>query len=279
MFTTPFATRVRLGALAGILLAATRLSAATVLVPVAARVHGQNDAYWAVELRVMNRTDAVRTFSIQDWIGTDGWKPATYTVPAHTTMSLGGADIFNAPLPLSGAAGLAIIDADPEVLAQSAVLAGIWRPGGVTFSCPSFDGGGSLSDCGGLAGAGPLIDSLAFVPPAHALFIPWLHTDEARRTNLVIINPDDAPAHVSVAIVSQDGLTMHTEQYVFSPRSYNQLSDVFARPPWSEIRTANLRIPFGGAAAAATITSDTRLVGMAYVISNDNNSLTISLPR
>lgn len=279
MSTTRFATRARLATLGALILATCRLSAASVLVPVVARVHGQADALWAVELRVMNRSDVARTFRIEDWIGTDGWKRATYTVPAHTTLSLGGRDIFNAQLPPSGAAGLAIVDADPDLFVQSTVLSGIWNPGGVSYYCSSFDGGSYPSDCGGIVGAGPLIDNLVFSPAGKALFIPWLHTDEARRTNLVIVNPDDAPAHVSVTIESQDGLTKHTEEYLFPPRSYNQLGDIFASPPWAEIRSANQRIPFGGAAAAATITSDTRVVGMAYVISNYNNSLTIALPR
>lgn len=279
MSTTRFATRILLTALFGLFLAAHHLSADTVLVPVAARVHGQEDALWTVELRVMNRTDVARTFRVEDWIGTDGWKPATYTVPPHATMSLGGSDVFNAQLPPSGAAGLAILDADPELLVQSSVLTGIWAPGGVTFYCSSFNGGGNVADCGGNVGAGPLIDGLAFSPAGKPLFIPWLHTDFVRRTNLVIVNPDDAPAHVSVTIVSQDGLTAHTEEYLFPPRSYNQLGDIFAQPPWSEIRKANERIHFDGAAAAATITSDTRVAGMAYVIGNFDNSLTVSLPR
>lgn len=279
MSTTRFATRSRRAALAGLFLAAPYVSAATVLVPVAARVQGQNEALWEVELRVMNRTDVARTFSIQDWIGTAGWNPVTYTVPPHATMSLGGADIFNAQVSPSAAAGLAILDADPELLVQSAVLTGIWRPGGVSYLCPSFDGGTYQVGCGGIVGAGPLIDGLTFSPPGKAVYIPWLHTDEARRTNLVIVNPDDTPAHVSVVIVSQDGLTSHTEEYVFEPRSYNQFGDIFARPPWSEVRKANERVHLGGAAATATITSDTRVVGMAYVIGNFDNSLTISLPR
>ncbi len=279
MFTTRFATKTCLVVLAGLFLAAPCLSAATVLVPVAARVHGQNDALWAVELRVVNRTDVARTFRVEDWIGTDGWSPATHTVPANATLSLGGGDIFNAQQPPSGTAGLAILDADPELLVQSAVLTGIWRPGGVSYSCESFNGGTYMAGCEGIVGAGPIIDNLAFAPAGKALFIPWLHTDFARRTNLVIVNPDDAPAHVSVVIVSQDGLTTHTQEYVFEPRSYNQLGDIFAWPPWLQIREANELIPFGAAAATATITSDTRIVGMAYVIGNYDNSLTIALPR
>lgn len=279
MSTTRFETRACFAALAGLLLASHSLSATPALVPVALRVRGQNEALWAVEVRVTNRTDAARTFRVADWIGTPGWKPATFTVPPRATMSLGGADIFNGPYSPSAVVGLATLDADPELLVQSAVLTGIWRPGGVSDFCPSFDGGTFPAGCQGIVGAGPLIDGLAFSPAGKALFVPWLHTDEGRRTNLVIVNPDEAPAHVTVSIVSQDGLTTHTEEYAFEPRSYNQLNDLFAQLPYSEIRAANERIPFGAAAANATITSDTRIVAMAYVIGNEDNSLTISLPR
>lgn len=279
MSTTRFATRTCFAALVGLLFASHSLFASPVLVPVALRVPGQNEALWSVEVRVTNRTDAAHTFRVADFIGTAGWRPTTFTVPPRATMSLGGADVFNGPYSLSAVFGLAILDADPELLVQSAVLTGIWRPGGASYTCESFNGGTYMAGCEGIVGAGPLIDGLAFSPVGKALFIPWLHTDEGRRTNLVIVNPDDVPARVSVTIASQDGLTTHTEEYVFEPRSYNQLGDIFAQPPWYEIRAANERIPYGGAAATATITGDTRLVAMAYVIGNEDNSLTISLPR
>src|ERR1035437_17181 len=91
--------------------------------------------------------------------------------------------------------------------------------------------------------------------------------------------PDDVPAHVTVSVTSQDGSTTATESYGLSPRSYNQVNDLFLQEPWSAIYIANSYIQGGGAAASATIRSDTRLLAMAYVISNYNNSLTISLPR
>ena len=279
MSTTRFAAVLRPAALAGLLLASRGLSATPVLVPVALRVHGQNEALWSVEARITNRTDAARTFRVADFIGTPGWKPATFTVPPRATISLGGADIFNGPYTSSAVFGLAVLDADPELLVQSAVLTGIWRPGGVSYVCPSFDGGTYPAGCQGIVGAGPLVDGLAFSPAGKALFIPWLHTDEGRRTNLVLVNPDEVAAHVSVVVVSQDGLTTRTEDYVFEPRSYNQLGDLFAQAPFAEIRAANERSPFGAAAATSTITGDTRLVAMAYVIGNEDNSLTISLPR
>jgi hypothetical protein len=282
MYITRFVTK-RARAFALVTLAALApcpLAANTVLVPVVARVHGQNDALWSTEVRVTNRTDAPKQFSVVDWIGTPGWKATTYVVAPHSMTSLGGADVFGAFVGAPGPAGLAICEAEAGLLFQSAVLAGIWAPGGVLDFCPSYDGGGG-PDCGGLAGAGPIIDGLVFANPGQDINIPWLHTAPNRRTNLVLINPDVAAAHVEVSVQSQDGLTTMTDTFVLAPRSYNQINDVFAQEPWSAVRVANQRIPVygGGAAASATISSDTRLLAMAYVISNDNNSLTVSLAR
>lgn len=273
----------RLIALSAVLLGGVPLSAETVLVPIVARVYGQRDAAWTTEVRITNRTDLPKIFKILDWVGTSGFKPASYTIPPHSTTSIGGsnmfgADMFGAGLPQAGAVGLAICDADTGILVQSAVLSGIGT-GGVTEQCPSYDGGGGK--CPGLSGAGPILDGLAFSSVGHETYIPWLHTEEFRRTNLVLINPDDTAAHVTVSIKSQDGLTTIEADYAFAPRSYNQINDVFAREPWSAVRVANERIPVygGGAAASATISSDTRLLAMAYVISNNNNSVTVSLAR
>jgi hypothetical protein len=258
------------------LAAAYPLAASTVLVPIVAYAHGQSDASWITEVRIANRTDLPKQFRVVDWIGTPGWRAMTYTVAPHSTTSIGGAAVFGAFVP--PVVGLAICEADADLLVQSAVLSGIWTGGGgVSYSCPSYDGGGLPLSCPGLSGAGPIIDGLVFSSPGQDVYVPWLHTEEFRRTNLVLINPDGVVAHVRVAIQSQDGLTTMTETFVLAPRSYNQINDEFSKEPWFAIRAANQLIE--GAAAAATISSDTRLLAMAYVISNYNNSLTISLPR
>lgn len=280
-FVTSSARAIALGTL--VLLAPCPLTASPVLVPIVAYVHGQNDASWITEVRITNRSDVPKQFRVVDWIGTPGWKGATYAVAPHSTTSLGGADVFGS-FAAPGAVGLAICDADADLLVQSAILSGIWiGAGGVSYSCPSYDGGGRGTPvaCPGLSGAGPIIDGLVFSNPGQDTYIPWLHTEETRRTNLVLINPDDVPAHVTVSVISQDGSATATDSYVLPPRSYNQVNDLFSQEPWSAIRMANGGIPFPerAAAASATISSDTRLLAMAYVISNYNNSLTISLPR
>ncbi len=259
------------------------LAADAVLVPIVAGVHGQKDASWETEVRITNRTDAPKRFNIVDWIGTPGWKATAYVVAPHSTTSLGGAQVFGAFVRSPGVAGLAICEADTGLVVRSAVLAGIWTGGGgAQDGCSSFDGGGVESPCFGLPGAGPIIEGLVFTSTGQDVEIPWLHSAFDRRTNLVLINPDDSGAVITVSIVSQDGSSTQSMSYEVAGRSYNQINDLFSQEPWSAIRTANAGIQTsfgGGAAASATITSDKRLLAMAYVISDHNNSLTISLPR
>ncbi len=262
---------------AAALLLPFRLAGETVLVPIASRVFGQQNAAWTTEVRITNRTGTPLQFTIADWIGTPGFIPATYTVPPHSTTSLGGSDVFRGPV--ESAYGLAICTADPGLFVQGAVLSGI---GGRGWSgddaCMSYDGGGMT--CPGDAGAGPLIEGLRFADPGEETWVPWLHTAWTRRTNLVLVNPDDQAALVTVTITSQDGGTTVSDSLLLPARSYNQLNDLFSQQPWRAISEANgLMIPCCGAGASAVITSDHRLLAMSYVISNNNNSLTISLPR
>lgn len=276
-FATSRAPAIALAAF--VLLAPSTLVASVVLVPVVAAVHGQNDVLWETEIRITNRTDELRRFSVVDLIGSPGWLPATYSVAPHSTMSLGGADVFSAFVPPAGAVGLAVFEIDSSLLVQSAVLSGAWAPAEGYDFCPGYDGGGAA--CRGLPGAGPTIEGLAFSGPGQAVFLPWLHSEGSRRTNLVLINPSDVAAHVRVSVQSQDGLTTATGTYALAPRSYNQVNDLFSQEPWTTIRAANSSYlgGFRGAAASATIVSDTRLLAMGYVISNVNNSLTVSVPH
>ena len=275
-----FATSRALALAALAVFSPSALAASVVLVPIVAAVHGQNDVLWETEIRVTNRTDERRSFSIVDWIGTPGFRPMTYSVPPHSTMSLGGADVFDEVLPASGAAGLAVFETDGSLLVQTVVLSGVWAPAEGYDFCPGYDGGGA-DPCRGFAGAGPIIENLAFSGPGQAVFLPWLHSEQSRRTNLVLINPSDVAAHVMVSVQSQDGLTTTTGSYSLAPRSYNQINDLFSKEPWTTIRAANSSTlgGFKGASASATIVSDTRLLAMGYVISNVNNSLTVSLPH
>ena len=197
------------------------IAAGPVLIPIVTRVHGQADSLWETEIRVTNGTDAVKQFRVVDWIGTENWKPAVYLVAPHSTTAIGGYDVIGAvgPLP-SGAVGLAICEADEGLIVQSALLSGVWSGGGgVSYSCPPWDGGGRYQACYGWPGAGPILEGLGFSRPGQEVQVPWLHTEASRRTNLVLVNPDDVAASAVVSIRSQDGATVATETIWLAPRS------------------------------------------------------------
>jgi hypothetical protein len=250
---------------------APSLGAEPALVPIVAGAHGVHNALWSSEVRLTNRADAPRQLTVVDWIGDGDWHAATYVVPAHSTRSIGGFDF--AGFPMNPVVGIAVCDADPGLLVQTAILTGIYSVS-LKEPCPSFDGGGS--PCLGPVGAGPLVEDLAFTAPGVVTFVPWLHSHDSRRTNLVIVNPDSVTGHVTLRVASQDGGETATAQFDVGARSLLQLNDLFAREPWSTVRRAN---GYDRGGATATLSSDTRLLAIAYVIGNYDNSVTVSTPR
>ena len=242
----------------------------TILLPIVGGVHGVNNAQWEVEVRAINRSDVTKHLAVVDWIGTPNWKPTSYDVPPHSTLSVGGWPFAGGGT--SAVSGTAVCTADDGLLVQAAVLTGWWSAG-LQEPCWSFDGGYFI--CLGPVGGGPIVEGLAFTPAGDETFLPWLHTFINRRTNLSLTNPDDVPAHVTVSITSQDGMTTRSAEYVVPAHSLVQLNDLFVTEPWDAIRA----IQRGGSAATAIIKSDTRLLALAYVISNEDNSLTISVPH
>lgn len=264
------------GVLAGVtLLVSPQVRAATVLVPIVAGAHGLNRALWSSEVRMTNRTDAPLRLSVIDWIGTNGWRANSFSVPAHAIVSVGGFDFAGLPAGAGSAvAGIAVCTADDALIVQAAILTGTYTIS-LVEPCPSYNGGGST--CLGPVGAGPTVENLRFAAAGVDTFLPWLHTDEERRTNIVLVNPDDRDAHATLNLSSQDGSVTESAQVVIPPHTYFQINDVFSREPWSAVRTANHAKNVAG--STARVTSDTRLLALVYVIGNDNNSLTISVPR
>ncbi len=245
--------------------------------------HGANDSVWGTEVRVFNRSDTTKQFAVVDWIGTPGWKPSTYTIEGHSTLSIGGYYIYGGAYdPATPPVGLAVCDADDGLIVQTAVLGGptyaSLNPLGNPY-CQSYDGGGPgfFIPCSPFAG--PIVEGInALFSAGDELFVPWLHTVSNRRTNLVLFNVDNSVSHVTVTVTSGDGRTAESKSYEIPARSLLQLNDIFSKDPWRAIRVANAHLLHTGA-ASATIVGDTRLYAVAYVISSYNNGLTISLPR
>lgn len=264
----------------------------TVAVDVLGRPTGMEiptPVHFSTEVRVTNLSGAPKRFAVVDWIGSCGFVPREHTVAPGATLSLGGWSLFglapDEPLPacVTGPVyGVAVAEADQSLLVQTALLASPLetRPTpAVIHLCKSWEGGlnhAGLPFCN--PGAGPVVDNGGGFFPANAtLHLPWLHTDEGRRTNLVLVNPDDAAAEATLVVTSADGKLSVPYTLTLAARAYVQLNDLFSQFPWSAVRDHNRGLD--SAAARATVRSAGRLYAVAYVHSNYDGGTSVVLPR
>ena len=250
---------------------------------------GVGGVLWGTELRVTNLTAAARGLTVKDWIGTTGWQTSSVLVAPQSTVSLGGWSVFNPnsviedhPEPVFGAA---VLDVDDGLVVQSGILAGpnpsIPQVGpGAGSRCPGWRGGYSYRlnlDGSCNSGSGPIADLVSgFFAPSNEVDILWLSTDDDRRTNLSFINPDQSGATMTVQLLSADGSSAQSVSVYVPARGISQLTDVF-RNGGTSVKAAN--DARGASAARARVSSSTRFYALAYIISNDNNTVGIGLPR
>jgi hypothetical protein len=287
------ASAARIGLCLLALLFAQRMPAAEVVIPdIVAHSIGIGGVLWGTEVRVTNLTAVPHSLTVTDWIGTPGWTPSTISVPAYSTVSVGGWDVFAPNLASSiedhpeAVFGAAVLDVDNGLFVQSVVLSGPNPPippgpaDGGSLKCPGWLGGyyyrlKYVGNCN--TGSGPIADVVSgFFAPTDQVDLLWLSTDDVRRTNVTFVNPDTTGATMSVHFTGADGVTT-ADVGVFVPaRGIAQLTDVF-RNAAAAVKAANHAA--NASAARAHITSSTRFYALAFVISNDNNTAGISLPR
>lgn len=287
------ASAARIGLCVLSLFLTRQMPAAEVVVPdIVAHSIGIGGVLWGTEVRVTNLTAAPHSLTVTDWIGTPGWTPSTISVPAFATVSVGGWDVFAPNLASSvedhpeAVFGAAVLDVDDGLVVQSVVLAGLVPapsngPGvGVGLKCPGWQGGYFFrSATGGTCntGSGPIADVVSdFFAAIDQVDLLWLSTDNVRRTNVTFVNPDTTDATISVHFTAADGVTTADVGVFVPPRGIAQLTDVF-RNAAATVKAANDAA--SASAARAHITSSTRFYALAFVISNDNNTAGISLPR
>ena len=179
--------------------------------------------------------------------------------------------------------GAFTIQADPGLSVETAVLAGrLPPPGGGTadcsyFMCPSWQGGYPVHGALCNDGAGPVFDTdRDFFAVGAPITLPWLHTQDTRRTNITFYNPDAVEATVSLTITPADGTSAVTQTITVPAHSVLQINNVFSSPPFDAVRAHNASTT---AAASATITSTTRLYAIAWIIANLNSTVSVSQPR
>lgn len=278
-----------------------------IVLPVSIFASGANNSLWATEVRATNGTGADLAVHVVDFVGVSAnlsFAPGDYVVPAGQTRSFGAYDLLS-PLFQSkecgsecgvflGASyfGAFVIDVDLGVFVQAAILTGtsvVPRTLGGSYVCNAWEGGyinlNAFEAC--VQGAGPLLENMGdFRPAGTSLVLHWLHTQPTRRTNVTLYNPDPTAASVMVTITAADGSFSANRPVVVPAHAVAQLNDVFGVPPFDAVRSHNgiVTNPLNDngtakAAASASIVSSTRLYAVGWVISNQNNTVTISLPR
>ncbi len=93
-----------------------------------------------------------------------------------------------------------------------------------------------------------------------------------------IVNPDGVASTVEISITSADGRVTKTNRVTVGPRSHFQINDLFRRPEWEDYLNAIGNQQYEKPAARATIRATTRLYALGYVISWENNTVSVSLP-
>jgi hypothetical protein len=270
-----------------------------VVLPVAIFAAGANQSLWATEIRATNRTTGDLMLHVVDFVGVSSnlhFAPGDYVVPAERTQSFGAYNLLSPDLPQCGGLGCDVgifatyfgafvFDLDPGISVQAAILTGTGANiepsffGGNRTVCNAWEGGyltfNGPEAC--VQGAGPLLANTGdFRPASTPIALSWLHTQPSRRTNVTFYNPDPEPASVTLAVTSADGLSSANSSIIVPAHSVSQLNDIFAAPPFDAVRSHNGTTT---AAASASIVSTTRLYTIGWVISNQNNTVTISVPR
>jgi hypothetical protein len=267
-----------------------------VVLPVAIFVAGANGSDWATEIRAANHTSGDLMLHVVDFVGASAaltFEPGDYVIPARQIKSFGAYNLVSPAL--AGCFGLAcgvgvgnnsfgafVIDLDAGVSMEAAILTGsgaffsggersvvcnVWEGGYLTFDGPEA--------C--VEGAGPLLTNTGdFRAASTPIVLSWLHTQPSRRTNITFYNPDPETASVTLTVTSADGLSSANLSVDVPAHSVSQLNDIFATPPFDAVRAHN---GTATAAASASLVSTTRLYAIGWVISNQNNTATISVPR
>ncbi len=294
MFTTRTRTISRASALLVALLFSSLSRAETIVLPnVTGFVLGAQNALWSTEIRITNPSETVRELRVIDWLGVNGALRTLEIQPGETRIVSGwelihGGHRGRAVRLDEAVFGAAVCEVDDGLLVQSSIQTytfpypgGGIGPGG-DAACRSWQGGYEIDDvffnCN--PGVGSIIThDRGFFAPEETIKIPWLFASPGfRRQNLVILNPDGVASTVEISITSADGRVTKTNRVTVGPRSHFQINDLFRRPEWEDYLNAIGNQQYEKPAARATIRATTRLYALGYVISWENNTVSVSLP-
>jgi len=273
----------------------SQVYAREILIPnVAAFVRGANASFWATEIRLVNTTPVASSFRVVDWIGSPRVLLFETVVPPGATKVIGGWELYSG-WPVnpryfypSGEAefGAAICEVDEGLLVVSRTLTSTVADASGSlfpFSCSGSSGGfvfspdpSAFKACNW--GVGPMLYAdRSFFEPGRPQNLLMLNPRRNHyRTNLVIVNGDAVEASVTVDVVGGAGEKASKVLRV-PARTYFQVNDLYSLPELAELEAASEDIRSFG--QRATVTCSTRCFAIAYVISNENNTVSIVEPR
>ena len=180
------------------------------LLPSSARVQGANGAFYTTDVTLANASGSAANFTLKflghEQDGRNGME-AIRTVAANSLLAI--PDVLGTVFGVSSGYGAILFKADQaavRVVSQT--------------STPPPSGVGTFGQA--VPGFGPPDYATAYTPRTLA----GLRQDSAFRTNAVIANATDKPAHVDLTLKSETGATLGTAAYDLLPYEMRQIGTV-----------------------------------------------------
>jgi hypothetical protein len=227
------------------------------LLPSSAHAPGKNSAFYTTDLTIAN-TDSTMASVTLKFLGheKDGrtGPEAVRTIPGNGAIAL--MDVLGSVFGISSDYGSILVTpttANVKVVSQT--------------STPPPDGNGTFGQ------SVPAFGAADFVTLAAPRALVGLQEDAAFRTNAVIANATDQPAHVDLTLKSETGATLATGSYDLQPYEMRQIGTVITTLGGPSLQgTAN------AALWVSTTTPGARIATYAAVIDNNTSDPRTILP-
>jgi hypothetical protein len=225
------------------------------LLPSSARVHGANGAFYTTDVTLVNESSSAANFTLKflghEQDGRNGAE-AVRTVAPNSVLAI--PDILGTVFGVSSDYGAILFNADQaavRVVSQT--------------STPPPSGVGTFGQA--VPGFGPADYATAYTQRTLA----GLRQDSSFRTNAVIANATDRPAHVDLVLKSETGATLGTGAYDLLPYEMRQIGTVVTALGAPD-GTANTSL------VVSTPTAGARIATYAAVIDNNTSDPRTILP-
>jgi hypothetical protein len=227
------------------------------LLPSSAHAPGKNSAFYTTDLTIAN-TDSTTASVTLKFLGheKDGrtGPEAVRTIPGNGAIAL--TDVLGSVFGISSDYGSILVTpttANVKVVSQT--------------STPPPDGNGTFGQ------SVPAFGAADFVTLAAPRALVGLREDAAFRTNAVIANATDQPAHVDLTLKSETGATLATKPYDLQPYEMRQIGTVI-----TTLGGPGLQGTADAALWVSTTTPGARIATYAAVIDNTTNDPRTILP-